>query len=133
MVKIPHREDPGDPTEDGWDRLYAPTPAAPYWPEVEITDNPIVAVLLDADGEPPHMGRTSTLRLPTHTADLMGVDNTDTVRASSNRHTGAVRSVSGTFRLCVWDPETCRIPPGAEQQPRPSGRGCCAWPTAGAR
>lgn len=51
MSRMPHRDDPRDPwSNDEVSPLYAPTIDEPHVPEVDVTDNPVVHELLDADG-----------------------------------------------------------------------------------
>ncbi len=46
MTRAPYRSDPEEWDEEG------PRPAELAWPEVYVSDNPVVAVLLGPDGEP---------------------------------------------------------------------------------
>lgn len=47
-MKTPYRHDPARPVEEEWDD--GPRSAEVAWPEVYVTDNPVVGVLFGADG-----------------------------------------------------------------------------------
>ena len=51
MTRIPHRDDPREPwTDEDISPLYIPSRDVPNAPEFTVTENPVVAELLDADG-----------------------------------------------------------------------------------